>query len=760
MGGAVVLALAGCGADEGARPQGGVGGSAGSGGDGGAAGEGGAGGSVGSSGEGGAGGGVQGGMSFVVAGTYPAPVGAGNVAIAQDDMNGDGVPDLIVLNAFSATSFIYEQQFLHFVSVQLGAGDGTFQRIDALLPTNYQARTIATADVNGDGARDVVMTAYVESHYVAAVLLGNGDGALQPAVPYNVPFRPHSVAPADLDGDGDIDLVLGTVTNRLGLLWGNGDGTFQPSLFIDVVGSNNLEAVAAGDLDGDALVDVVAADRTLDQVRVLKGTVGGALQVLPPVPAQRSASIALGDLTGDGRPEVLLGTAEGSTGMGVLLNDGSGALQGFTAYPAGQEPVAPRVADVDGDGAADVVAISPVDSAAYVLRNAGGGALEPAVAHPGGDGAVGAAAADFDGDAAIDLAIVNQDPGLIVLPGAGDGAFGAPIEQHLGAGAWAVTLADLDGDGALEVAFASRSRSSVHVLRGAGDGAFAPAVRYPVEGDPSKLIAGYFDAGATVDLVAGGIPSGAPWVGVEMLAGAGDGTLLPPVLWTDYGMSDVSAGDFNGDGLTDVAAAVNGESVAGRVLFAQGDGTASLAILTRSATVVAAGDFDGDGVQDLATSSYGIAFLLRGNGDGTFEPLPQVELEDPVSQRATGDFNNDGHLDYVGTGFRLGLALSMGDGETFSRSSLNLNLGLLGSPAPADFDGDGWLDLALIAGDKVAILWNARGTFAAGPLLSPGIGASSVAAGDLDGDGRPDLAVTHHVSNNVAILLNKPASGL
>jgi hypothetical protein len=750
----VALTLAGCGADEAVNPLGGAGGSAGSSGDGGAAGgasgEGGAGGTAGSGGDGGAGG-AQGGMSFVEAGRYPAPVGAGNEAVAQDDMNGDGVPDLVVLNALNTG---FEARFHPFISIQIGDGDGTFQRIDAPLPGNYYVRAFATADVNGDGVRDVIVGTLADSQEVAAVLLGNGDGTLQPAVPYDSLYSPYSVAPADIDGDGDIDLVLGSSSDRIVLLRGNGDGTFQPPVFVDVAGSNGLVAVAVGDLDGDDLLDIVAADRTMNQLRVLQGTGGGAFQVLPPVPAQRSTSIALGDLTGDGRPEVLLGAGYGSTGIGVLLNDGSGALQGFTAYPAGQAPSAPRVADVDGDGAADVVAVSRVDSAAYVLRNAGGGALEPAIAHPGGDGGVGAEVADFNGDAAADLAIVNQEPGLVVLPGQGGGAFGAPIEQRLGAGARAVTLADLDGDGASDIAFASRFRSSVNVLRGIGAGAFAPAVGYPVDSDPFKLVAGHFDAGATVDLAAGVASDCYPCPGVEMLAGDGDGALLPPVVWAEDIFLDIAAGDFNGDGLTDVAAAVNGDGLLANLLLAQGDGTASLGDLPRVATVLAAGDFDGDGFQDLAAAEFGLGFLLRGNGDGTFQEPPQFNFEDRADQRATGDFNSDGYLDYVGAGSKLGLALSTGDGVTFTRVSFHLNLGPLGSPAPADFDGDGWLDLALIAGDRVVVLWNARGTFVAGPLLTPG-GASSVAAGDLDGDGRPDLAVTSYVRNDVAILLNK-----
>jgi hypothetical protein len=155
--------------------------------------------------------------------------GGGPISVAVADVNGDGNPDVLVANSGSNT-----------VGVLLGNGDGTFQPPVTYGSGGCNASSVAVADVNGDGKPDLLVTNWtsncVNGDGTVAVLLGNGDGTFQTAVPYDagagVTF---SVAVGDLSGNGKLDLVVGNYAGgefngTVSVLMGNGDGTFQPAV--------------------------------------------------------------------------------------------------------------------------------------------------------------------------------------------------------------------------------------------------------------------------------------------------------------------------------------------------------------------------------------------------------------------------------------------------------------------------------------------------------------------------------------------------
>src|SRR5262249_23128954 len=150
-------------------------------------------------------------------------VGADPKAVAVADVNGDGAPDLITANYGAAYGT---------VSVLLGNGDGSFQHQQGLA-IGSNTLSIAAVDVNGDGKPDLV-TANSATNTVS-VLLGNGDGTFQPQQTLDVGSQPSSVVVADVNGDGKADLIvanrgsLATPGDTVSVLLGNGDGTFQPA---------------------------------------------------------------------------------------------------------------------------------------------------------------------------------------------------------------------------------------------------------------------------------------------------------------------------------------------------------------------------------------------------------------------------------------------------------------------------------------------------------------------------------------------------
>jgi hypothetical protein len=176
------------------------------------------------------------GLSFATAIAYKTG-GNGANAIAIADVNGDGKPDLVVMNwcAYSSCTVPGNN-----IGVLLGKGDGTFQTAVVYASGGLYADSVVVADVNGDGKPDLVVAncgAGNNTHCVGAsgnvgVLLGNGDGTFQPVVNYALGgYGSTSVAVADLRGDGKLDLVVAgdcAVGGCVGVLLGNGDGTFKP----------------------------------------------------------------------------------------------------------------------------------------------------------------------------------------------------------------------------------------------------------------------------------------------------------------------------------------------------------------------------------------------------------------------------------------------------------------------------------------------------------------------------------------------------
>ena len=226
------------------------------------------------------------------------------------------------------------------------------------------------------------------------------------------------------------------------------------------------------------------------------------------------------------------------------------------------------------------------------------------------------------------------------------------------------------------------------------------------------------------------------------------------------------SGDFNRDGSLDLATHYDNLSYNGIDVYA-GDGEGDFNYLSTvngagpiNAFVLAAGDFNGDGVLDLAAidrSSQSLAIFL-GNGDGTFVALPEEGISTLVSASSivAGDFDLDGKLDLaVADSGSTSLTILKGNGDgTFLQVAAQQALIQPSiAVATADLNGDGKLDLVVLGSNVVSVLLgNGDGTFLpsfVSAVNSPG----GVAIGDFNGDGRPDLAVTNSSDNTVSILL-------
>jgi trimeric autotransporter adhesin len=256
---------------------------------------------------------------------------------------------------------------------------------------------------------------------------------------------------------------------------------------------------------------------------------------------------------------------------------------------------------------------------------------------------------------------------------------------------------------------------------------------------PRQLVAGDFNGDGIVDLLAT-INGGNS---VQVLLGYGDGTFRDGEDFSAQ-LNGIVVGDFNGDGKLDLAMASGGMVT---IFLGKGDGTFTGGYQSppmQSLALVASGDFNGDGNQDLLVESGSpnpTLTVLLGNGDGTFKMGATVPTDPgPV---AVGDFNGDGKLDLaVGNqqGDSMSILLGNGDGTFAAGATVptDANPGVI---AVADFNADGKTDLAVAASGTVTILLgNGDGTFtAAGPAT--GYSGTTVVVGDFNGDGIVDLGV-------------------
>src|SRR5204862_6657390 len=172
-----------------------------------------------------------------------------------------------------------------------------------------------------------------------SVLLANGDGTFQAAVAYSTGPAPNCLRIGDLNNDGKLDLVTTSGSSpTVWVLMGNGDGTFQTK--VDYPTNPNPVSVAIGDLNGDGNADLAVGNLTLGSpslgtVTIRLGNGDGTFQPNPYAPpGNGNRSVAIGDLNGDGKPDIV--TANGLDGTtSVLLNDGSGSFQPKVDYATG-----------------------------------------------------------------------------------------------------------------------------------------------------------------------------------------------------------------------------------------------------------------------------------------------------------------------------------------------------------------------------------------------------------------------------------------
>jgi uncharacterized protein YjdB len=729
---------------------------------------------------------------------------------------------------------------------------------------------VAIGDLDGDGKADLaVANAFSATVSVFRNTSSSGaitSGSFAAKVDFATGTQPHSVAIGDLDGDGKADLAVANYSSNTVSVYRNtsSSGTITAASFaakVDFTTGTNPVSVAIGDLDGDGKADLAVTNVSSASVSVFRNTSSSGAITSGSFAAKvdfttgtNPRSVSIGDLDGDGKSDLAVANAISATVSVFRNTSSSGAITAasFAAkvdFTTGTSPQSVAIGDLDGDGKADLAVANNGSATVSVLRNTSSsgaitsGSFAAKVDFATGTTTRGVAIGDLDGDGKADLAVANSTSTSVSVfrntssSGAITAAsFAAKVDFTTGTNPVSVAIGDLDGDGKADLAMANSGSASVSVIRNSplivppAISAVSPLVGYPASSvtitgtnfntTPANNIVYFGATRATVTTASATsltvtVPTGATYMPVSVnntasaLTGYSQYPFLPTYDNSAYapgtvnmnGKVDfatgtvpygVAIGDLDGDGKADLAVVNNGSSTvsvfrntsssgaitagsfAAKVDFTTGTGPVSVAI----------GDLDGDGKADLAVANYDnstVSVFRNTSSSGAITSGSFAAKVDfttgsgPVSV-SIGDLDGDGKADLAVANLSsatVSVLRNTSSSGAITAGSFAAKVDFTTGTNPhsvaiGDLDGDGKADLAVsnYGSTSVSVFRNTSssgaitaGSFAAKVDFTTGTNPHSVAIGDLDGDGKADLAVTNNGSATVSVFRNTGSSG-
>jgi hypothetical protein len=322
--------------------------------------------------------------------------------------------------------------------------------VESDLPTYSYAN--ASADLNGDGNLDLI-TSQGGGSPAVVVNMGNGDGTFRAPVAYPTSATPNAIVVTDFSHDGKLDIASANADGKVSVLLGNGDGTFQNHVDY-AAGKVNSTHLVAGDFNADGNTDLAVANNTI------------------------------------------------SGGVSILLGNGHGKFALQVKYPGGPTPQWLAVGDFNADNKLDIAVADFGGAMALMLGNGDGTFKKPALIQLTNTQPSAIVASDFNGDGKLDVAVAENIPNVVaVFFGKGNGTFMAPRNFGSGEGE-SLAMGDFNADGVMDLITGGTS-NLVHLLLGKADGTFNKAITLPSAQSGVQVGMGDFNNDGMLDIETG-----------------------------------------------------------------------------------------------------------------------------------------------------------------------------------------------------------------------------------------------------------------
>ncbi|CAF4014366.1 unnamed protein product, partial [Adineta steineri] len=635
------------------------------------------------------------------------------------DINNDQRQDIIVAN-FGTNN----------IGVFLRRLNGTFGSQTTFSTGSSRPRWVIIADFNNDTQPDIAVVNHGTNNI--GILLGDGKGNFANQITFSTGFDsiPYSIAIADLNNDGKLDIAVANYgTNNVGVLLNYGNGTFATQVTFTTGINSHLSSIAINDLNTDNHMDIVVVCSGTNNIAILLGLGNGTFGIAKKYTTGNNSSplsIVIGDFDNDNILDIAVANY-GTTSIGVFFGYGTGIFAEQMTF--------------------------------FTASN-----FNPHFIATG----------YFNNDTRLDIAVVNFDYNYVDIIITNKKYTFLPQTTYQTkdlSNPQSIAVGDVNNDNRLDVIVVNYLGNNVDIFLGLGNGTFTSYASYTtgISSNPYSVAIGHFNDDRWLDIVVAN--SGSNNIGIFL--GYGNATFSSQTTYSTGNSSQpyaVAIADFNNDKRLDIVVANYGTNNLG-IFYGNNDGTFSSqqTMSTGSSSsprYVVVDDFNNDSQWDIAAINYygsnlGI-FLGYGNGKFSTQTMYPIEFSEGPYVATVGDLNNDGIRDIIVTVYysrNVVIFLGYGNG-TFAKTA-SYSTGSGSRPitvAIGDLNNDNRMDIAVgnCNTDNVVIfIGTGDGKFSYDNSYSADKNAcpSSIALGDFNNDTVMDIVVANYGTNVIGVFL-------